>query len=136
MYVSGNTTRSARLRAASCIKAAVFWTVFAVSRNTGATLHAVHARQYQSLNLWLVSFAPATLTFGSQDVIMCEVELEVRRQRMHLHVKWKAHNNEQYFIVYHVCHCDFNHIYIRNAPPMSAACQPRISGVHIQVEEP
>lgn len=41
IYVSGKTTKSARLLAASRIKAVVFCTVLAVSRNTGATLHAI-----------------------------------------------------------------------------------------------
>lgn len=40
IYDSGNTTRSAPFLAPSRIKATVFCTVFAVSRNTGATLHA------------------------------------------------------------------------------------------------
>lgn len=40
MYVSGKTTRSARLVAASRMRPMLFWTVFAVSRKTGATLQA------------------------------------------------------------------------------------------------
>ena len=40
MYVSGKTTRSARLVAASRMRPTVFCTVFSVFRKTGATLQA------------------------------------------------------------------------------------------------
>jgi len=73
MYVSGNTTKSARLLAASRINETVFWTVLAVSRKIGATLQAIEAtRQSKSLMDALchtVSNSPATLIFGSQGAI-------------------------------------------------------------------
>lgn len=72
MYDSGNTTRSARLFAASRIKDTVFCTVLAVSRKTGATLQAEYSdqssrfRQSRSGQQYL----PATRTFGSQEAML------------------------------------------------------------------